>query len=141
MKCTCGGMRGAGDQTSGIDAGPESVFSETTTVQFDQLTDADIRAYVETGESSGSCLCTETLAVQHVCMTSAPLHCQVASACVKACCAAGECFGKAGSYGIQGPAMQFVRRVDGCYFNVMGFPVNAFSRRVGELIEAGTLAL
>ncbi len=53
----------------------------------------------------------------------------------------GECFGKAGAYGIQGPASQFVRGIEGDFFNVMGFPVNEFSRRLGELIEAGTLVL
>lgn len=33
---------------------------------------------------------------------------------------------KAGAYGIQGYGSQFIRRVTGCYFNVMGFPVNKF---------------
>ncbi|CAM9429044.1 unnamed protein product, partial [Hapterophycus canaliculatus] len=44
---------------------------------------------------------------------------------------------KAGSYGIQGRGGQFVRKVDGCYFNVMGFPMHAFSRRLAEVIEDG----
>ncbi len=33
---------------------------------------------------------------------------------------------KAGAYAIQGLASAFVKRIDGCYFNVMGFPVNLF---------------
>ncbi|MEG1152943.1 MAG: Maf family protein [Ruthenibacterium sp.] len=37
--------------------------------------------------------------------------------------ATGEPYDKAGGYGIQGAAAKFVRGVDGCYFNVMGFPV------------------
>lgn len=61
--------------------------------------------------------------------------CNGASAAV-----AGECFGKAGSYGIQGPAMQFVTGIQGDFFNVMGFPVNAFSRRIGKLVEARAFA-
>lgn len=35
----------------------------------------------------------------------------------------GEHMDKAGSYGIQDLSSIFVRRIDGCYFNVMGFPI------------------
>lgn len=33
---------------------------------------------------------------------------------------------KAGAYGIQGYGSQFITKINGCYFNVMGFPVNRF---------------
>ncbi len=33
---------------------------------------------------------------------------------------------KAGAYAIQGLASLFVERIEGCYFNVMGFPLNLF---------------
>ncbi|MCP5104866.1 MAG: septum formation protein Maf [bacterium] len=33
---------------------------------------------------------------------------------------------KAGAYAIQGMASVFVKKIDGCYFNVMGFPLNLF---------------
>jgi septum formation protein len=39
---------------------------------------------------------------------------------------------KAGAYAIQGRAAVFVERIDGCYFNVMGFPLNLFYRMVAE---------
>ena len=41
---------------------------------------------------------------------------------------------KAGAYGIQGFASLFINRVEGCYFNIVGFPVSEFSclcRRAG----------
>ena len=39
---------------------------------------------------------------------------------------------KAGAYAIQGRAAIFVERVEGCFFNVMGFPLNLFYRMLGE---------
>ncbi len=34
-----------------------------------------------------------------------------------------EPYDKAGGYGIQGKAAKFIEGIDGCYYNVMGFPV------------------
>lgn len=42
---------------------------------------------------------------------------------IKAYVSSGEPFDKAGGYGIQGKAALFVQRIDGDYFNVVGFPV------------------
>lgn len=40
----------------------------------------------------------------------------------------GEVFGKAGAYAIQGLGRIFIQKIDGCYYNVIGFPVAAFQR-------------
>jgi len=39
---------------------------------------------------------------------------------------------KAGAYAIQGRAAVFVDRIEGCFFNVMGFPLNLFYRMAEE---------
>ena len=41
---------------------------------------------------------------------------------------------KAGAYGIQGLGSQFVRKISGCYFNVMGFPVYRFYKLLEEIL-------
>jgi len=40
---------------------------------------------------------------------------------------------KAGAYGIQGKASVFVEKIDGCYFNVMGFPLNLFYKMLKKI--------
>lgn len=53
---------------------------------------------------------------------------------IKSYIATGSPFDKAGAYGIQdGVASSFVCGLNGCYFNVTGFPTNRFCR---ELIKA-----
>ena len=39
----------------------------------------------------------------------------------------GEPFDKAGAYGIQDKGMLLVKRINGCFYNVMGLPVQRFS--------------
>jgi septum formation protein len=44
---------------------------------------------------------------------------------IEAYLAAGEYADKAGAYAIQGKAMEFVDKIEGCYYNVMGLPISA----------------
>jgi len=49
----------------------------------------------------------------------------------------GEYRDKAGAYGVQGLASLFIDRIEGCYFNIVGFPVAAFEklcRRAGIML-------
>lgn len=43
-----------------------------------------------------------------------------------------EPFDKAGAYGIQGYGSKFIKKIDGCFFSVMGFPVPLFSQKMYE---------
>lgn len=43
---------------------------------------------------------------------------------------------KAGAYGIQGYGGQFINKVNGCYFNVMGFPVACFHELLKKIFQA-----
>ncbi len=48
--------------------------------------------------------------------------------------ATGDVYDKAGAYGIQGPASAFVKRINGDYFAVMGFPcskVDSLLKKLG----------
>jgi len=45
----------------------------------------------------------------------------------------GEPMGKAGSYAIQGGASAFVEKIDGDYYNVVGFPLALFCRMIKSM--------
>ncbi len=66
--------------------GEEITFSEKTEVEFYEISDEEIKEYIETKE---------------------PMD-------------------KAGSYAIQGIACKFVKKINGDYANVIGFPVSKF---------------
>lgn len=46
-----------------------------------------------------------------------------------------EPFNKAGGFGIQGLGSVFIKGIEGCYYNVVGFPVNNFFKNLKILIE------
>ena len=58
---------------------------------------------------------------------------------VKAYVDTGDPMDKAGGYGIQGIAGSFVSGIDGCFYNVVGFPMNAFAVELAKLLDEGAL--
>jgi septum formation protein len=47
----------------------------------------------------------------------------------------GQYIGKAGGFSIQGLAKTFIKKIDGCYDNVVGFPVNDFIKNLLILLK------
>ena len=47
--------------------------------------------------------------------------------------ATGEPMDKAGGYGIQDLASIFIKKINGCYFNVMGFPIHNIYKNLKKL--------
>ena len=39
----------------------------------------------------------------------------------------GEAYGKAGAYGIQSLGASFVRKIEGCYYNVVGLQLSSLA--------------
>eukprot|EP01023_Acetabularia_acetabulum_P000313 TRINITY_DN1012_c0_g1_i13.p1 TRINITY_DN1012_c0_g1~~TRINITY_DN1012_c0_g1_i13.p1 ORF type:complete len:251 (-),score=28.91 TRINITY_DN1012_c0_g1_i13:143-823(-) len=60
---------------------------------------------------------------------------------IRAYIKSGEPFGKAGSYAIQGVAGTFVECIDGCYYNIMGLPINRVTREIDKLISQGQIKI
>lgn len=60
---------------------------------------------------------------------------------ISAYIATGEPVGKAGAYGIQGIGGTLVKRINGCYFNVMGLPLHRLSQEMTRLLETGQMQL
>ncbi len=51
---------------------------------------------------------------------------------IRAYAASGEPLDRAGAYAIQGIASRYVRRIEGCYFNVVGLPVPLVYRMLSD---------
>ena len=54
---------------------------------------------------------------------------------IEAYIATKEPYDKAGGYGIQGVSSLFVEKVEGCFLNVMGFPLKEFLVNLGKLTD------
>jgi septum formation protein len=50
----------------------------------------------------------------------------------------GDSLDKAGAYGIQGPSLTFISKVDGSYSNVVGFPLSRFVIEMEKFLGASS---
>lgn len=46
----------------------------------------------------------------------------------------GESVGKVGGYDFTGKGNKFVKSIDGCFYNVLGFPLTAFCHTMEDMI-------
>ena len=55
---------------------------------------------------------------------------------IEASVATQEPMDKAGAYAIQGGASRFVEAIEGCYFNVLGLPINLLYNLLTPMLKA-----
>ena len=60
---------------------------------------------------------------------------QLRAAEITAYIESGEASDKAGAYGIQGRGAAFVRRIEGCYFNVVGLPLASLVEHLSNFLS------
>lgn len=76
---------------------------------------------------TGVCLCKDGRQ-QSLAVTSRVRFYPLTDAEIEAYIATDEPYDKAGGYGIQGAAALFCQEIEGCYYNIMGFPVARVAR-------------
>jgi septum formation protein len=53
----------------------------------------------------------------------------------------GEAADKAGAYGIQGSAAAFIKRIEGCYSNVVGLPLGSLVEHLWGLLDESAVSI
>ena len=76
--------------------------------------------------ASGVALIDRTQRISTFVQTTTVEMAPISSSMIDAYIETKESFDKAGGYGMQGIAGQFISKIDGCYFNVVGFPLQLF---------------
>lgn len=87
--------------------------------------------YVYTGVTV---LNTETKKVLKDCEKTKVFFSEISDEEIREYIKTGEPMDKAGSYGIQGRGGVFVKRIEGCFYNVVGLPLNKLKSMLKEFI-------
>jgi septum formation protein len=78
---------------------------------------------------------TSEFTLHTFCESTTVQFCHLSDQTIHSYVDSGEPFDKAGGYGIQGLGSSFVSRLYGCYFNVVGFPVNRFCVELIDILK------
>jgi septum formation protein len=81
---------------------------------------------------TGVAIVTESKALQHV-ETTSVFFSPMEDADLAHYIGTGDSLDKAGAYGIQGYAARWITRIEGDFFNVMGLPIAATVRLLGQI--------
>ena len=129
----------------------------TTSVEFEELSPEGVAAYIASGEPFGkagsygahtcppSCTAPLCSAMRSSCQPAVPPDPQLdasvppCSGASLACCLHPCLLPASSPAGIQGLAGSFVRGIQGCYFNVVGFPLHRLGVELAGLIQSGAL--
>ncbi len=79
---------------------------------------------------TGVCICPPGGPPECFCETTRLEFSSIPPAAIASYVQTPEPYDKAGGYGIQGWAARYTRRVEGCYYNVMGLPVAALYQKL-----------
>jgi septum formation protein len=90
------------------------------------LSDNDHQVY------TGVAVVNDVKQLQHVEATSVFLS-EIPDSELRHYLSTGDSLDKAGAYGIQGYAARWITRIEGDFFNVMGLPIAATVRLIGQL--------
>lgn len=83
---------------------------------------------------TGVCLCSAKKRVSFISCTKVEFY-PLSEAEIDRYIATGEPMDKAGAYGIQGAGALLVKRIDGDYYTVVGFPIAELSRRLSDFTK------
>jgi septum formation protein len=82
---------------------------------------------------SGISICTKKNKISDIEITKVYFN-KISEPDIKEYLNTNEPMDKAGAYGIQGFGSQFIKKIDGCYFNVMGFPIPLFYKMCNSIV-------
>jgi len=83
---------------------------------------------------TGVCLNCEKASKTFFCKTDVTFY-ELSDEEIEKYVSSGEPMDKAGSYGIQGKGALFVEKINGDYFNVVGFPVSMIKKELNKFLK------
>jgi septum formation protein len=127
------------DDNSVIVGADTLVYIDKTTLgKPDSKADAELYLRMLSGKThtvySGVCILWQNRKLVEYAKTNVTF-CELTDEQIRSYINTREPMDKAGAYGIQGYGCQFITGIKGCYFNVMGFPVQLFYQLAQSMLR------